>query len=263
MELKDIRVSFVGFGNMAEAMAKGLIKKGLSPKNITVCARDWGKLKKKAEPLGIIPCRDVYEAVYYSDIGIIAVKPNQVEEALSDYLDLFQEKPFVSVVYGWSFDDYEKFIGTGSQHISIIPNTPVQIGQGVILREEKHSFDGGNVLRANILFETLGMVEILPNKLMSIGSALSGCGPALVYEFMEALADVGVYHGLTRRCAYRLAGATVSGAGATMLETGEHPGNLKDAVCSPGGTTIKGVCSLHKEGFSGNVIKAIDEIVSE
>ena len=161
MEIKDIRVGFIGFGNMGRAIAKGLIRAGMPSKNITACAIDWNKLVKNCEELNTIPCRDVYECTYYSDLVFIAVKANQVEPALEDYKEVLQEKAVISVAAGLGFDWYEDFLDEGTQHLSIIPNEAVEIRRGVILREKTHSLQGEILEKANILLESLGNVEVI------------------------------------------------------------------------------------------------------
>lgn len=261
VELKDIRVSFIGFGNMATAMAKGLISQGMPSKNITVCANNWETLVERAKVMEVVPCRDVYEAAYYSDIVFICVKPDKVEEVLEDYLDVLEEKGVVSVAAGWDFEKYEKFFLEGTEHLSIMPNTSAQVAEAVILRETKNSLKDDNLARVNLLLESLGIVVTLEPKLMNIGMALGGCGVAYVHMFMEALSDAGVKHGLTREVAHKIVGAMVKGAGATLLDTKESPAVLKDKVCSPGGSTIRGVTSLELDGMRGAVTNAIDEVM--
>lgn len=258
VDIKDIRVGFIGFGNMGKAIAKGLIKAGMPSKNITACAKDWNKLVKSCEEMDTIPCRDVYESAYYSDLAIVAVKPYQVESVLEDYKEVLQEKAVISVAAGLGFDWYENFLDEGTQHLSIIPNTAVEIGRGVIVREKTHSLQGDILEKADVLLNALGYVEEVDDELMDIASGVSGCGGAFIYMFLEAMADGAVKNGLSRKLAYRLAAEMIEGTGAMYIAGEKHPGELKDEICSPGGTTIRGVSALEKSAFRNAVIEAVD-----
>lgn len=258
MEIKDIRIGFVGFGNMGKAIAKGLIRAGMPSRNITACARDWNKLVKNCEEMNTIPCRDVYESAYYSDLVIVAVKPYQVEEVLSDYKEVLQEKAVISVAAGLGFSWYEDFLDEGTQHLSIIPNTAVEIGRGVVVREKTHSLQGEILEKTDVLLQSLGYVEEVDDELMDVASGVSGCGGAFVYMFLEAMADGAVKNGLSRKLAYRLAAEMIEGSGALFLANEKHPGELKDEICSPNGTTIRGVSALEASAFRNSVIQAVD-----
>ena len=258
IDIEDIRVGFIGFGNMGKAVAKGLIRAGMPSKNITACARDWDKLVKNCEEMNTIPCRDVYESAYYSDLVFVAIKPYQVESVLEDYKDVLQEKAVISVAAGLGFDWYEEFLDEGTQHLSIIPNTAVEIGRGVILKEKTHSLQGEILEKSDVLLKSLGHVEEVDGELMDVASGISGCGGAFVYMFLEAMADGAVKNGLPRKLAYRLAAEMLEGAGALYLSNEKHPGELKDEICSPNGTTIKGVAALESNAFRSAVIQAVD-----
>ena len=140
--------------------------------------------------------------------------------------------------------------------IRIMPNTPASIGQGVVL------YDSINTVEEELsvflsAFQAAGLLQPLPENLIDAGSAVSGCGPAFVYLFIEALADGGVECGLPRAAALRLAAQTLIGSASLVLESGKHPGQLKDEVCSPGGTTIAGVHALEKGGFRALAMDAV------
>lgn len=258
MELKDIRVGFVGFGNMAKAMARGMIRAGMPCKNITACARSWDKLVINSEEMGIIPCRDVYEASYYSDLVIVAVKPYQVETVLEEHKEVLNEKAVISVASGLGFEWYENFLEENTQHLTILPNTAVEIGKGVILRERTHSLQGEIAAKADILLNSLGYVEEVDDDLINVGSAITGCGINFAYMFVDSIADGAVKMGMPKPLAYRLAAEMIKGAGEMVLTSGRHIGQLRDEVCSPGGTTIKGVAALEEAGFRSAVIKAVE-----
>ena len=247
MERKDMKLGFIGFGNMAQAIAEGLLRsKALEPEQICACAKDWDKLCAATEPRGMRPCRDAREVAEAADVVIVAVKPHLSEEV-------------VSVAAGWPFDRYEALL-PGTRHLSTMPNTPVRVCAGVFLLEEKHSLTPEEYVLVQELFGHLGLVQPVESRLLGIAGTLSGCGPAFVSMFIEALGDAGVKHGLPRAMAYRLAGQMVAGTGRMQVETGAHPGAMKDAVCSPGGTTIVGVAELERGGMRAAVINAVDAI---
>ena len=258
--LSDMKLGFIGFGNMAQAIAEGLLRsKALEPEQICACAKDWDKLCAATQPRGMRPCRDAREVAEAADVVIVAVKPHLIEEVLSPVRGQLADKAVVSVAAGWPFERYEALL-PGTRHLSTMPNTPVRVCAGVFLLEEKHSLTPEEYVLVQELFGHLGLVQPVESRLLGIAGTLSGCGPAFVSMFIEALGDAGVKHGLPRAMAYRLAGQMVAGTGRMQVETGAHPGAMKDAVCSPGGTTIVGVAELERGGMRAAVINAVDAI---
>ena len=144
---------------------------------------------------------------------------------------------------------------------AVMPNTPVAVGEGVVLFEEKNTLTEDELKTVRKYFESTGIVETVPGNLMGIAGTLTGCGPAFVDLFIEAYADAGVKYGLKRDQAYRLVSAMIKGSASLQLATGKHPGVLKDEVCSPGGTTIRGVTTLERDGFRNACIESIDSIL--
>ena len=244
-------VGFIGFGNMAQAMAKGFLQAGvLEGAQIAACAKRWEKLEKTAGELGVIPCKDAVEVLERSDILILAVKK-------------LAGKVLLSVAAGWPFQRFEEALPAGVHHLSIMPNTPVAIGEGIVLLEEENSLSPQELSQAKELLAALGVVETVPSAQMGIAGTVAGCGPAYAALFLEALGDAGVYHGLPRELSYRLAAQMLAGTGKLHLATGQHPGAMKDAVCSPGGTTIRGVAQLEQHGFRAAVIDAVSASAGE
>lgn len=253
-------IGFLGFGNMAQAMAAGWRRAGaLGEGQMLACAKHWDKLCAAAERYGARPCQTAEEVVREAEIIIVAVKPYLVEEVLAPLRPLLAEKAVVSVAAGWLCERFEALL-PGAHHLSIMPNTPVRVCEGVLLAEERHTLTQEQTARVRELLSALGLIETVEGRLMGIGGAISGCGPAFASMFLEALGDAGVKHGLPRAAAYRLAAQMVAGTGRLQLETGEHPAAMKDAVCSPGGTTIAGVAALERGGLRAAVIDAIDAI---
>lgn len=260
--MAEKNIGFLGFGNMAQAMAQGFLQKDTPAcGEIRACAKRWEKLQASTERLGAIPCRDSLEVLEQSDILILAVKPYLIEEVLAPIKDKLEGKVLLSVAAGWPFSRFEEILPPGVHHLSIMPNTPVAIGEGVVLLEEEHSLSQEEHAYITELLASLGTVETVAAAQMDIAGTLSGCGPAYAAMFLEALGDAGVLHGLPRELSYRLAAQMLAGTGKLHLTTGQHPGAMKDAVCSPGGTTIKGVAQLERRGFRGTVTDAITAVL--
>ncbi len=257
----QIRLGFIGFGNMAQAMARGLVGEGAMPgERITACAAHFDKLQRTAAEIGVNAVETAREVVEASDFVVIAVKPYLVEQVVEPVRELLADKVVVSVAFGCYFDFFEGILDPGTHHISTIPNTPIAVGAGVISCERRHSLSDDEFAAFADAFGKIALIETVETKLLSVASDIAGCGPAFTAMYLEALADAAVKHGMPRPTAYRLASQMIVGTGKLQLATGKHPGELKDAVCSPGGTTIKGVAQLDKNGFRGAVVDAIDAI---
>lgn len=256
-----MHIGFIGFGNMAQAMAGGFVRSGaVQPGDIGACARDRAKLQRNTEPQGFRAFDDAAAVAGFADVVIVAVKPYQVEAVLAPVRDLLAGKIVVSVAAGVTFDDYERILAPGTRHLSTIPNTPVSVCEGIVVCERRHSLSDAEWQEVKALLSKIGLVLQMDTALLNISSAVCGCGPAFVAMFIEALGDAGVKYGIPRADAYRMASQMIVGTGKLQLATGLHPGAMKDAVCSPGGTTIVGVAELERKGFRGAVIDAVDAI---
>ena len=250
-----MKYGFIGCGNMGGAIARALAKNTL---DFAITDRS-GKAKALAAELG---CR--YECAEYiaenCDRIFLAVKPQMMAEALAGLQSILQEKKplLITMAAGLEMSRIEELAGTALPVIRIMPNTPVAVGKGVI------PYCANALVEKDILTDVMedlsqaGMLEALGESLMDAVSALSGCGPAYVYMFIEAMADGAVACGIPRAKALEFAAATVAGAAEMVLATGQHPGQLKDAVCSPGGSTIAGVRSLEQHGFRGAVMDCLN-----
>ena len=256
-----MRLGFIGFGNMAQALANGLIyKNAIKAEQIYACAKNWDKLCSNTIPRGFIPCRDSSELVDNVDMVIIAVKPYLVKEVITPIKEKLVDKIVISVVVNYPFDQYEEILLPNTHHLSTLPNTPVSVGEGIILCENKNSLTVEEYESFVNLFSQIALIENIETKNLGIAGTISGCGPAFTSMFIEALSDAAVMHGLSRDMSYKLASQMVVGTGKLQLSTNAHPGIMKDAVCSPGGTTIVGVTTLERKGLRSSVIDAIDAI---
>ena len=261
---KEIKIGIIGYGNMGQAMAKGLVKRGGFPcENIMACAGHFDKLKKNTEKIGITALPTAKEVAEKSDMVILAVKPYQLKEVVIPIRELLQSKVVVSVAAGYHFQKYEEMLLPGTHYICTIPNTPIAVGEGILVCEETHSLSKEEWTMVQEIFGKIALIELVSTEKLSIAGTISGCAPAFTAMYLEALADAGVKYGLTRPAAYRMAAKMITGTGKMYLEEGKHPGEMKDAVCSPGGTTIRGVAALEKNGFRGSVISAIEAIEGE
>ena len=251
-----MKYGFIGCGNMGGAIARAL---SAATKDIQICDRS-GRAKALAEELGI-SYSDPETIAQTCGAIFLAVKPHMVWEVLVPLQPvLARRQPLViSMAAGLTAAQIQDFTGTQLPVIRIMPNTPTAIGKGLI-PYCKNSLVPGQLLDQWLQdMAGCGRLDPLEESLMDAASALSGCGPAYMYLFIEALADGAVACGLPRAKAMEYAAATMAGAAEMVLATGLHPGALKDAVCSPGGSTIQGVRTLEQRGFRG---AAMDCVIS-
>ncbi len=192
------------------------------------------------------------------DYIFLGVKPNILPIVLGDISGMLGgDTLLISMAAGVALSKIEDALGGAAKVIRIMPNTPVAYGKGMILYTTSEAVTEAEEERFLDLMKFSGKLDKIPEKLIDAGSAVSGCGPAFVYMFIEALSDGGVAAGLPRDKAMEYAARTVLGAAVTALESGRHPGELKDAVCSPGGSTIEGVLTLEEGGMRGVVADAV------
>ncbi len=250
-----MKIAFIGTGNMGGALAKAA---SLDPDNSLLLVN---RHPEKAEMLQReIGGRVVShaEAVSAADLIFLGIKPAVLPSVCETLAPLFREKrtPFaiVSMVAGVTVSKLRDMLGADYPVIRIMPNTPVSVGEGSILYTSYAEDFTADFLHG---MRFAGRFMPVEERLMEAGMAVSGCGPAFVDLFVEALADAGVAGGLPRKDAIVLAAQMVLGSAKLILESGKHPGELKDAVCSPGGTTIQGVRKLEEKGFRSAVIEAV------
>jgi pyrroline-5-carboxylate reductase len=261
MSLRDFdgRIGFIGAGNMGGALIRGFLEAGLEARNITVFDTDAAKLSELAER-GVRAATSLAAAVEGSDVVLIAVKPALVGAVLGQCATDGLRPLWVSVAAGVTTETMESALFGSSpapRVVRAMPNTPALVLAGVTaLAGGRHATDADLGL-AEMLLGAVGNVVRVPESSMDAVTALSGSGPAFVMLFIEALADAGVHAGLPRKTALKLAAETVRGSAALVLETGQHPAELKDQVASPGGTTIAGIVQLEKNGFRGATVQAV------
>lgn len=257
------KFGLIGCGNMGGAILAGAVaSKVLDPANVYVY--DIAEsARKKAADLGATVCVDDEDVCAKSDVILLAVKPQQAQEALAQTKKALEGKALMSIVAGYTVARLDEQTDASPRILRIMPNTPALVLAGAFALCSDNDLKEDEVVLAKELFESIGIVEWIPEKLIDTVCGLSGGGPAYAAMFIEALADGGVKNGLPRATAYRLAAQTVMGTAKMILETDMHPGALKDMVTSPGGTTIEGCEALEKGGMRYAVIDCINKATAK
>ncbi len=256
------RIGFIGIGNMGSALFSGFVAAGkLTPEMAYAYTPIPAELAAKREELGIGTCSTLEEMLEKVDMVLIACKPAQVLENAKIIEEKAPEMPVICIAAGFSLEKFRE-AGVNIKVQCIMPNTPARIQDGVTLFEECHTMTEEDNAYAKDLLTAVGTVEVLPPHLMKIGMCITSCAPAFVDLFIEAYADAAVKYGIPRATAYRLVSGMVHGSAGLQIATGLHPGVLKDQVCSPGGTTIRGVAALEACGFRSACIESVDEIIN-
>jgi pyrroline-5-carboxylate reductase len=259
MTIRGKRVGFVGAGNMAEAIIKGLLQAGLVPAS-AIAASDARpeRLEQVARQYGIRPVPTNTALVKESDVVILAVKPQVIAAVLREIAGATAGALLISVAAGTATRTMREHLGRPARLIRVMPNTPALVLAGVTAIARAEGLEPGDLEIAQELFGAVGRVVVLEEAALDAVTGLSGSGPAYVAIVVEALADGGVKMGLDRATAVILAAQTVLGSAKLLLETGQHPGQLKDMVASPGGTTIAGIAALEEGGVRHTLISAVE-----
>ncbi|MBN2852347.1 MAG: pyrroline-5-carboxylate reductase [Clostridia bacterium] len=247
-------VTIIGAGNMGGALIKA-ISRSKSYK-VLVYDADSAKAKTFAGKNTVI-MGSPHEACLQGDIIILAVKPNIVLNVLDDLKNDIKEKLVVTIAAGVTLKKYEETV-KGIRIIRCMPNMPALVQEGMTTLCKGSNATGDDMKLALDLLSHAGETLVIDEKNMDGATALAGSSPAYVFMMVEAMADAGVLEGLKREDAYKLASQAVLGSAKMLLVTKEHPGELKDRICSPGGTTIEAVKVLEQEGFRNALIKAIN-----
>ncbi|MEN6473317.1 MAG: pyrroline-5-carboxylate reductase [Syntrophaceae bacterium] len=251
-------LGFIGAGNMAEAIIAGIIQKHMfAPGDIVAFDIDPKRMEAMAGRFGISTAPHLEDVALSADTIILAVKPGTVQAVVRPIKDLLQGKLLISIAAGVSIASIQALTNSEARVIRVMPNTPALVMEGVsCLACSPTCLEKDRELALRI-FQGIGICLELDERLINAVTGLSGSGPAYGFLFIEALADGGVRAGLPRDVALKLAAATVKGAAALVLSTGRHPGDLKDMVASPGGTTIEGLAVLESRGFRSAVMDAV------
>jgi pyrroline-5-carboxylate reductase len=253
------KIAFIGGGQMAEAMIGGLLSG-------QVCAAEsvWAtdpvaeRRDRLKSQFGIRVGTTNREAVVWADVVVLAVKPQMLPAVLSELGQTLAHALVISIVAGVTIRTIEEQTGSATRVVRAMPNTPALIREGMTALVPGAGVSNDDVRLVRTMFEAVGLVVLVEERMMDAVTGLSGSGPAYIFQAIEALADGGVMMGLPRQTAELLAAQTVLGSARLVLESGEHPAQLKDRVASPGGTTIAGLHQLEQAGFRAALMAAVE-----
>lgn len=251
-------IGFIGCGNMGGSIARAVAKTGV---NVLLSDTFSSKAKELAKEIKAT-ATDNSTISKSADVVFLGVKPQVMANTVSEIKSEISKKEntlVISMAAGLSTQKIIEMFGKNIKLIRIMPNTPVGVGKGMILYSVTEQVTSDDISTFTEIMQYAGEIDFIDEKLIDAGSAVSGCGPAFVYMFIEALADGGVMCGLPRDKAIKYATQTLLGSAELLKSSGKHPGELKDAVCSPGGSTIEGVKALENGAFRGTVINAVSE----
>ena len=258
-------IGFIGCGNMAKAMIGGIVKsKLISPNMINVSNLSQSALDAVNSEFKVNTTTDSREVVKNSDIVIVAVKPNVYDgvlESVKDFID--NKKIIVTIAAGKTIASVENVIGSDKKIIRTMPNTPALVNEGMSALCKNQNITDEELNIVKTIFDSFGKSEVVGEYLIDAVIGVSGSAPAYVFMFIEAMADAAVAAGMPRPQAYKFASQAVMGSAKMVLESGKHPGELKDMVCSPGGTTIEAVKTLEEKGLRNAVIKAMEDCIEK
>lgn len=258
-----MKVGFIGTGNMGAPLVRGAIRSGAARhENIMILDIDPDKTEKLAKETGVKIAAESAELASFCDCIVLAVKPVFIRQALDEIRNHITDNTIIiSIAAGVTISSIKSVIGENKKIVRVMPNLPVSVAEGMTLVcfDNNKNISGIEKDFVKSLFEGSGKVEELEERLMSEVVSLTGSSPAYVFMLIEAMADGAVLQGIPRALAYKLASQTVLGSAKMALETGLHPGILKDQVCSPAGTTIAAVNSLEKNGFRNSIMEAMKE----
>lgn len=252
---KTVEVGFLGGGNMAEALLRGLLAAGREPASLMVSEPDAAKRRSLTRRYKVVTTSDNAEVVRASRTVVLAVKPQVLGEVMDALRPVVTRRElFVSIAAGVLLGRLEKGLGAGARVVRVMPNTPSLVGKGAAVICGGSHATKADVTLVRKIFAAVGEAHVVEDeKLLHVVTALSGSGPAYVYRFAEGLIAAAVKGGMEESLAKALAFQTIAGAAAMMIETGQSPEDLRRAVSSPGGTTLAGLARLDEKGFSDSI----------
>ena len=260
--MRKCKIGFIGTGFMGEPILKGIVKGKTvsSPEDIFIFDIDSNRVKGLSGELGVSIANSNVDLTAKCDVIILCVKPDVVNTVLNEIKGAFsRDKLLITIAAGIPLMAYKSILGENAKVIRTMPNRPALIGQGVTVYSCDEYVTKEDTELAEKIFKNVGIVEFLPEKLMNAAIGLMSSSPAYVFVFIEAMADAAVKDGIPRELAYKLAAGAVKGSAEMVSETNIHPAVLKDAVCSPGGTTAEALRVLESKGFRSAVIEAMSE----
>jgi pyrroline-5-carboxylate reductase len=260
MDITQHTLAFLGAGNMAEALIRGLLaNKAAAPERIIATARRPERAAQLAQTYGIVAHTDNVAACHGADVVILCVKPQVMERLLLQIAPAIDpRKLLISVAAGVPVRVMERKLGAGARIVRAMPNTPSLVGKGACAVAPGEHATEDDLRLATAIFDAVGITVTVDETLLDAVTGLSGSGPAYIFLVIEALSDAGVKVGLPRYTALKLAAQTVLGSAALLIETDAHPGQLKDQVTSPGGTAIAGLHTLEAGGLRTTLMNAVE-----
>ena len=257
--LEQVRFAFIGGGNMAEALIKGLLSGlGVTPQHIMATDVMPERCTYMQTTYGITASADNKHAVQESTVVILAVKPQIMPAILEEIAPVVNsEKLVISIAAGITLQTLQRALGDSRRVVRVMPNTPALVLAGAAGISPGKAATAQDVALVERIFNAVGRAMVVSDEMMDVVTGLSGSGPAFIFALIEGLSDGGVLMGLARQTATLLAAQTVLGAAKMVLETGKHPGELKDMVTSPAGTTIAGMHALESGGLRGLMMEAV------
>ena len=253
-----MKIGMIGLGNMGEAILSGILEKGIVKKEEVIgSAASRQTTERIAKTYGIAVTLDNRE-VACMDVVILAVKPQYLEDVIGQIRDIVKTNTLlITIAAGKCIEWYEQAFGKEIKLVRCMPNTPAMVGEGMTAACPNEYMTEEETAYVRTLLESFSRVEIIPERLMDTVVSVSGSSPAYVFMLIEAMADAAVSGGMPRAQAYQFAAQAVLGSAKMVLETGKHPGELKDMVCSPAGTTIEAVRVLEERGFRSSIFEAM------
>lgn len=259
-----MKYGFLGAGNMASAIIRGMVKFGIDAKEIGVFNRSLGKSIALEEECGVVVCNSRTE-ILDAEVVIIAVKPQVLDTIIKDIKKELEEKTplIISLAAGKTFDYFDKNLGENHKITRVMPN----INAKVLMSTTAYCSNGNVSDKENEIVETIfgaiGSITEIDEKMMSIFGAIAGSSPAFTYLYIDTIARAAQKAGMPKAQALEIAASSVLGSAKMVLESNTHPTELSDQVCSPGGTTIEGVLTLKELGFENSVLKAVEATLNK
>lgn len=253
-------IGMIGTGNMGSAILRGIVEANyLKPNQLIAYDASKRRMNEINEDIpGIRLAKDCLEVAEQADLIILAVKPLYIRDVINEIRPVLNGKSVLSIAAGWTVSMLEEALkNSGATYLRVMPNTPALVGEGMTAICDESTFSREDFDFAKGIFDAIGKTRVLPERLFDGVVAISGSSPAYVYMMIEAMADAGVREGLPRTYAYEMAAQSVLGSALMVLSSGTHPAALKDAVCSPGGTTIEAVEELERGGFRAAIMNAM------
>ena len=254
-------IGMIGTGNMGSAILRGIVEADyVKAGQIVAYDTSTRRMHELVEDIpGVICAKDCIEVAERSDLILLAVKPIYVQDVIDEIKPALNGKAVLSIAAGWTVHMLRAALeNTTATYLRVMPNTPALVGAGMTAICDDTTFSKEDFEYAKGVFDSVGKTRILPERLFDGVVAVSGSSPAYVYMMIEAMADAAVKEGIPRVYAYEMAAQSVLGSALMVLSSGTHPAALKDAVCSPGGTTIEAVEELERKGFRAAIMDAME-----